>query len=423
MKKLLSCLLTASIAVMVLPVQAYAENPIRSVKINHLEYWEYETYYALEGVEEDTISVVIPTEIDGKPVILAETHGDSELYHLNVFQNSNLKEILTEDDNPYYTSIDGVLFYMPEEEVQQLVAYPCAKEDTDYTVPEGTTAILSKAFCDCQNLEFISFSDSVDTNHAGMFYRCPALREIHGTITHVGSDALWECPEICYLHFGKENLNLSSFELNFSSLKTVLIDEDTATKNFVSSGNVLKELSVPKADTIKISHCQNLEILHLRNDSPKQTIQIIDCPVLKEIIFEDGKTADSVSSLKLTGLPSLEKITYYGTEAYRAEIKMPLFCNHFTVYCSNENTALKNSCEKYQIPFQILSDEYSIGDVTGDSKADILDVIAINKAVLGKESLTSEQIKAVDFNGNDKPDASDALTLMKYIVGLIETLI
>ncbi|MBE6876758.1 MAG: hypothetical protein E7496_08610 [Ruminococcus sp.] len=62
------------------------------------------------------------------------------------------------------------------------------------------------------------------------------------------------------------------------------------------------------------------------------------------------------------------------------------------------------------------------GDADSDGAVDILDVITINKAILGKETLTAEQLKAIDFNGNGKPDSEDSLTIMKYIVGLISSL-
>ena len=59
------------------------------------------------------------------------------------------------------------------------------------------------------------------------------------------------------------------------------------------------------------------------------------------------------------------------------------------------------------------------GDADNSGKIDILDVITINRAILGKEKLSDEQLKAVDFNGNGKPEASESLMIMKYIVGLI----
>ncbi|MBR0485257.1 MAG: hypothetical protein IJJ69_10840 [Oscillospiraceae bacterium] len=62
------------------------------------------------------------------------------------------------------------------------------------------------------------------------------------------------------------------------------------------------------------------------------------------------------------------------------------------------------------------------GDATGDGAVDILDVITINQTILGKDTLTEEQLKAIDFNGNGKPDSEEALIIMKYIVGLLASL-
>ena len=61
------------------------------------------------------------------------------------------------------------------------------------------------------------------------------------------------------------------------------------------------------------------------------------------------------------------------------------------------------------------------GDANGDTKIDILDIITINKAVLGKEVLTDEQNQAADVNGNNKVDSGDSLMLMKFVVGLIDS--
>ena len=59
------------------------------------------------------------------------------------------------------------------------------------------------------------------------------------------------------------------------------------------------------------------------------------------------------------------------------------------------------------------------GDADGNGEVDILDVITINKAIMGKEILPDDQIEAIDFNHNGVPDSSDSLTLLKMIVGLL----
>ena len=59
------------------------------------------------------------------------------------------------------------------------------------------------------------------------------------------------------------------------------------------------------------------------------------------------------------------------------------------------------------------------GDAQRNGEIDILDVITLNKAILGKETLSETQLKAIDFNGNGQPDSEETLKIMKYIVGLI----
>lgn len=63
-----------------------------------------------------------------------------------------------------------------------------------------------------------------------------------------------------------------------------------------------------------------------------------------------------------------------------------------------------------------------MGDATEDEKVDILDVISINKTILGKQSLNHYSKLATDINKNGNLDSSDSLAIMKYIVGIIDVL-
>ncbi len=59
------------------------------------------------------------------------------------------------------------------------------------------------------------------------------------------------------------------------------------------------------------------------------------------------------------------------------------------------------------------------GDADESNKVDILDVISVNKAVLGKEKLTDQGLKNADIDEDGKPSASDSLNIMKLIVGML----
>ena len=62
------------------------------------------------------------------------------------------------------------------------------------------------------------------------------------------------------------------------------------------------------------------------------------------------------------------------------------------------------------------------GDVTEDESVDILDVISINRNILGKQLFNSYGNAVADVNQNGMADPDDALRVMKHIVGIIDEL-
>ncbi len=62
------------------------------------------------------------------------------------------------------------------------------------------------------------------------------------------------------------------------------------------------------------------------------------------------------------------------------------------------------------------------GDVDQNGEVDILDIITLNKNLLGKEEINETQQKAADVNLSGKPDIGDSTLILKFIVGLVKTL-
>lgn len=62
------------------------------------------------------------------------------------------------------------------------------------------------------------------------------------------------------------------------------------------------------------------------------------------------------------------------------------------------------------------------GDVNLDGTIDILDVVALNKHLLGVNALASEKQKAADTDANGKLDSTDSLKLLKYVLEMIDKL-
>ena len=58
------------------------------------------------------------------------------------------------------------------------------------------------------------------------------------------------------------------------------------------------------------------------------------------------------------------------------------------------------------------------GDVNGDEEIDIMDVIALNKYLLGSSTLDADAKKRADVDLNSLLDATDSLNILKYVVAL-----
>ena len=75
-----------------------------------------------------------------------------------VFHYAPLENISVDDENPYFTAKDGVLF---TKSLYTLIQYPNANERTEYTVPDQTGMIANGAFYRCSHLEKLVFGENV----------------------------------------------------------------------------------------------------------------------------------------------------------------------------------------------------------------------------------------------------------------------
>ncbi len=62
------------------------------------------------------------------------------------------------------------------------------------------------------------------------------------------------------------------------------------------------------------------------------------------------------------------------------------------------------------------------GDVNCDNKIDVLDVITLNKNLLGGGELTEQGIRNADVDLDDAPTVADSLTILKFIISLVDKL-
>ena len=84
----------------------------------------------------------------------------------------NLNEILVNEENKEFVSINGVLF---SKDYSKLIAFPAGKTDITYTIPDSVTSIAGRAINSCQNLNEITIPDGVTIIGESAFHSCMFL--------------------------------------------------------------------------------------------------------------------------------------------------------------------------------------------------------------------------------------------------------
>jgi hypothetical protein len=95
------------------------------------------------------------------------------------------------ENNPRYSSIDGVLF---NKDKTTLIQYPSRKKETSYTIPNGVTTIGKSAFLFCDSLTSIIIPNGVISIEENAFLGCGLISIIIPySVASIGEDAFLGC--------------------------------------------------------------------------------------------------------------------------------------------------------------------------------------------------------------------------------------
>ncbi|MBN2864911.1 MAG: leucine-rich repeat domain-containing protein [Thiotrichales bacterium] len=105
---------------------------------------------------------------------------------------SGLIAFIVADDNPNYSSQDGVLF---DKAKTGLVQYPTAKVGLSYEIPNSVTRIEDSAFADCKGLTSVTIPNSVISIGYNAFQNCMGLISvtIPNSVKTLGNNAFKYC--------------------------------------------------------------------------------------------------------------------------------------------------------------------------------------------------------------------------------------
>lgn len=212
---------------------------------------------------------------------------------------ANCENIIVSENNPYYSSVDGVLF---NKDKTELICYPNKKENTYYQIPNGTKSIKSEAFLLSNNLENVIIPDSVTEIEKSSFACMEQLKNItlSNNLSIIGHGAFENC----------------------ISLKDITIPN-----NVISIGE----------DAFR--YCINMESVNLSCNASIGKHAFYDCYSLETVNIPEGVgiikdyAFENCSSLKEVTIPqSVKYIGLYPFTDCSSLTKVTVYYNPYTDY-------------------------------------------------------------------------------------------
>ena len=288
---------------------------------------------------------------------------------------SSLKEFNMDDNNPYYCSVQGVLF---TKDKTTLICYPNAK-GADYVIPNSVTTIGHAAFYGCSSLTPIIIPNSVTTIGSWAFACCSSLTsvEIPNSVTTIDKSAFRECSSLTSVTIPNSVTTIDNYVFfKCSSLASITIPNSvTAIGESAFEGcNSLTSFSIPNSVTqignYAFYGCSSLTSVYCKIKKPLS-------------IYSSTFTKVPLSSAKLF-VPIGSRSAYSGARYW------------------------KNFANIIEIDFSIK------GDMNEDEMLNVSDATSLINHLLGTESLPN--VTKADLNADGVVNVSDVTALINLIL-------
>ncbi len=331
--------------------------------------------------------------------------------------NKNIPEISVDEDNPYYTSIDGALY---TKDKKTLLLFPNKEVDT-YTLADTTEAIYPGAFCGYGRIKKLIFPESYKYIYKDTF---KGLSITHltflGDVQYLEKDALVngcyfleeiDLPENAVMLGIEDFRNLHMY----LSLKDGFFFIDNILLGYKGSFN-RNVMSIPENTTSigrkAFSNHYLFEELHLpENLKAVGEFAFSNCKNVKEVYIPAtvdeigaGAFGYNISFDKETGNPSsYTKIDGFVIKGYTNSLA--------------ESYADANGFEF--VPVGYMEPESTLlGDLDCDGRLTVRDATALQKYVAGMVGLNTQDKINADFNFDGKINVRDATAIQKRLARL-----
>ena len=306
------------------------------VTIDGITYYCYEDHAEVVDCSQDVENAVILSEVNGLPVTVINQycylwffHGNQNLKTAYIPDSvskigsiaftgcSNLTEIIVDDNNLNYCSVDGVLF---NKDKTILLAYPAGKSANEYTVPDSVEIIESNAFCYCDYLSNVIIPDSVRVIGNFIFRGCSNLNNIviPDSVTKTGSGVFDSCDSLTNVKLSK---NVTDY-YNFYD-DEYAYEYDGIFPGYFSNCTMLNNITIPKsAENIEdmFLGCTSLTSIEIPDSVTEIGSAFFGCTSLTSITIPNSVTEiGSVAFYDCTSLTSItipNSVTEIGSGAF-----------------------------------------------------------------------------------------------------------
>ena len=244
---------------------------------------------------------------------------------------------------------------------------------TSVTIPNSITSILDGTFAGCDRLTSITIPGSVTSIGESAFSGCTSLSSITipDSVTNIGSEAFMSCHRLTSITIPNSITSIGEKVFSVCSGLTSITIPDSVTSigdNAFSRCSSLTSITIPDSVT------------HIGDHAFR------DCYLLK-------------------------KVYYSGTKEQWGKIKID--------DTKNGNAPLLNATIHYNSD---VSDEPKPGDLTGDGKVTMVDVLRLARGAASYVTLTEQEQKAGDVTGDGKITMADVIRVARSAAGYNPTL-
>ena len=221
-------------------------------------------------------------------------HTVKKITDQSFFSLTNLEAFIVDERNPYFKSVDGVLY---TKDGRVLLCYPAKKQDETFIVPDGVVIIAYYAFSNNDYLKEIALPETLTKIAEGAFSGVKRLEAINipDSVTIIEKNAFFKCIALANVTLGQglKTLGDEAFYHCNSIEKIVLPDSLTkiGVKVFMQCYS-LKEVVLPSTikeiPTAMFSSCTALRSIELPNTVTTIFENAFSATGLKEIIFPEG---------------------------------------------------------------------------------------------------------------------------------------